>query len=104
MIPMKCAINQDASVSRGCIKDLDDATFEQCQNGEDCEVCLENGCNNQDVITEEIDRYCYVCDSETNPNCISRLDESMMQKCSASKNDLGCFHTIAGILNLIESM
>lgn len=84
-------------MSRGCIKDLDDATYKKCQNGQDCDTCFENVCNDQDVTTEEIDRYCYVCDSQNNQNCISNLDESMMQECPATKNDLGCFHSITGI-------
>lgn len=91
-------VTQGETVTRGCIKDLSDDDYEYCQkNGGDSKLCLENGCNDQNAIEDAIDRYCYVCDSETDLNCIASLDDSLLRKCPANREDLGCFHKITGM-------
>lgn len=86
----------DEMISRGCIKDLEQNDLEKCQNKvEWSSLCLENGCNDQIVKT---DRYCYECDSETDPNCAGQINNSMLKRCPNSEQDLGCFHMIKGII------
>lgn len=42
------------------------------------------------------ERYCFHCDSSTDPNCTDILDRPMVRLCSYAKEDLGCYHMITG--------
>lgn len=86
-------------------------TNTDCDDSNQCFQCQTNKCNNKQTRPsslhinlfaddDAIDRYCYVCDSESEPNCVGSLDDSMLQKCPPAtdeqEQDLGCFHSITG--------
>lgn len=82
-------------VTRGCIKDLEQNDYEQLLNEvKGSSLCLEDGCNDQIV---KVNRYCYECDSENDPRCVSEMHNSMVKQCPESEQDLGCYHKTDGI-------
>lgn len=64
-----------------------------------CHICETDNCN----TISTIDKYCYECDSKTNPDCATKIDESMLVNCPFSANNPGCYHFIneSGISQLI---
>lgn len=83
-------------VSRGCIKDLPSNNYGQNEGHET--LCLEDGCNDHAVSS---DQYCYECDSKTDPKCVSRMDKSMLKLCPESEQNFRCFHMINGTYLLL---
>lgn len=81
-------------MTRGCTKDLEKSDYELVLNAiQRSSLCLEDDCNDQAV---KVYPYCYECDSETDPKCVSQMDKSMLKICPYSEEDLRCFHMIGG--------
>ncbi|XP_055309662.1 uncharacterized protein LOC129573299 [Sitodiplosis mosellana] len=80
-------LKKPTTVTRGCVKDLKPNQLDD----DEMTQCMGDGCNDE-VVT--IDRYCHVCDSKTEPKCVSEVDDSMLKRCPDSKEDFGCFHSI----------
>lgn len=90
----------------------------KCDDTNNCTACNSSKCNGHSLITnsqrnnednvnlEDMNiveigldaKFCYVCDSADDPNCESRLNSSMLERCPTSELDLGCFHVINGKL------
>lgn len=76
-------------IVRGCMQNLK-FTEEYCEkNPWLCTTCDTDNCNTM-IST---DKFCYACDSKTNPNCINNIDETMISNCEYSENQ-GCYHFI----------
>lgn len=58
-------LEQNESVDRGCMSDLNKQKQNECKTNEDCELCLGKNCNSK--VVRHLD--CFHCDNTTDVNC-----------------------------------
>lgn len=72
--------------TRGCLSENENLAT-TCLNETLCSKCVGAGCNGKTVEDER----CIVCDSEIDSNCVSNLNETMIQVCPVSPAGMGCY-------------
>lgn len=60
-------------------------------------TCDADNCNN---MTSD-KRYCFQCDSRTDPNCAESVSSSMIALCPYDSDDFGCYHRQSGAYTFI---
>ncbi|XP_055685046.1 uncharacterized protein LOC129791120 [Lutzomyia longipalpis] len=65
-------------VSRGCVGSLDSNSLDICKAGEDCKICLEDGCNRKVNF-----QTCYTCNSNEDQECIMSQSNEDAVTCSS---------------------
>lgn len=72
--------------TRGCLSENENLAT-TCINEILCSKCVGSGCNGRTIEDEQ----CIVCDSEVDSNCVSNLNDTMMQICPVSAAGMGCY-------------
>lgn len=89
----KCAtiFKDDKKTVRDCLKKLVHYDAECVDNRFDCYPCEAPNCNQ---ILQNSGQLCYECDAEVDPNCMNRVNNSMLTICPEFEGkNLGCFHS-----------
>lgn len=114
---------RNGQVERGCLYEASADIRLDCGNyySDSCLLCDNSDCNRSKVssiggnsessfnlLSEPIevsqkkmlshDRFCYHCDSRTDPNCAHKLNRGMLGLCPYSQEDMGCYHIKTGML------
>lgn len=118
---------------RDCLRSNNNLTTVICDQKIDCFSCSTDKCNNHSKSrisfnplsleakdesvpisthsdefnvgnVQQTKRQCIVCDSNDDPKCIARTENSMRQQCPDSEQDLGCFHMINGNNHPLDSI
>lgn len=90
-------MHNNETVVRGCQKHT---AVEQSFCDENpwlCNTCESDNCNT--IMT--IDKYCYECESKTNPDCATKVDDTMLINCPLAKSP-GCYHLINTTGNILK--
>lgn len=83
-------------VLRGCLNDHPELKSKCEINSAECQICDEDSCNNPRMIEE----FCTVCDSRTDPDCDTVLQNQTPTLCGeGSINNSGCYLSDKGKLS-----